>query len=89
MDSSKVIYENAVSTKLRIIEKYDEVLYCLAPEMLYKETHLAVKDLLRSADCTAFLEDADISNHRARAWGETLIRKITSSLPNNSHHNKE
>ena len=41
----------------RIIEKYDEILYGPAPEMLVKETHQAIKDLLRSPECAAFLKD--------------------------------
>ena len=44
--------------------------------MLVKYTHQEIKDLLRSAECTIFLEDIDISSHEAGDRGDTLIRKI-------------
>ena len=64
----------------RIIEKYDEILYGPAAEMLVKETHQAIKDLLRSAECAALLEDAHIPRHEAGDRGDTSIRKIIEAV---------
>ena len=60
----------------RIIEKYDEILYGPAPVMLVKQKHQAIEDLLRSAECAAFLEDAHVPRHETGDRGDTLIRKI-------------
>ena len=60
----------------RISEKYDEILYGPALEMLVKEMHQAIKDLMRSAECAALLKDTHVPSHETGDRGHTLIRII-------------
>ena len=48
--------------------------------MLVKEMHQAIKDLLRSAECAAFLKDTHVPRHETGDRGDTLIRKIIEAV---------
>ena len=68
-----------VNQAKRIIEKHDEILYGPTPEKLVKDTHQAIKALLRSPECAAFQSKADKSGQQGGDPGGTYT---LTSKPN-------
>ena len=58
----------------RIIQKYDDVLFGPAPEVLVQDTHKAIMKLLLSEEARSFLSGTAVGN------GDTLIKKMVEAL---------
>ena len=63
-----------------IFEKFDDVLYGPAPEELVVETHAAIKKLLASQECEAFMSDGSKNDQDAVKASDDFIRKITEAV---------
>ena len=59
----------------RIVEKYDEVLYSPAPEVLLNETHTAIRKYLTSTEGRSFFEDTEVSSAQVGDEGDEFIQK--------------
>ena len=58
----------------RIIQKYDDVLFGPAPEVLVQDTHKAIRKLLLSEEARSFLSGTAVGN------GDTLIKKMVEAV---------
>ena len=54
---AKMMIAGSMNEATKFFEKFDEVLYCPAPEQLFGETHRVIRDLVTSAECTKFLSE--------------------------------
>ena len=64
----------------RIEEKYDEVLYGPAPEVLVNETHTAIKKLLKSTECRSLQENTQVSDTQVGDKEDVFIRKVIEAV---------
>lgn len=60
----------------RIVEKFDEILYGSAPEVLVNQTHTTIRALLTSPECRSFIDGATSANEEPAAAGDEFVRKI-------------
>ena len=63
-----------------IFEKFDDILYGPAPEELVVETHGAIKKLLASQECEAFMSKGSKDDQDAVKASDDFIRKITEAV---------
>ena len=76
----KMLMAGCLNQAKRIVEKYDEVLYGPAPEVLVNETHTAIKKLLRSTEGRSFLEDTEVSTAQDSDMGDVFIQKVIGAV---------
>ena len=67
----------------RIVEKYDEVLYGPAPEILVSETHTVIKEQLKCTECRTYLEDTEVSDSQLGRKGDR------GSIPNYPYNSQK
>ena len=69
----------------KIFEKFDEVLYCPAPEQLFGETHRVIRDLVTSAECTKFLSEnaaeAAVGGEGNQAFSKKILGAVSPIIP--------
>ena len=70
----KMMIAGCLCQAKRIVQKYDDVLFGPAPEVLVQETHGAIRELLLSEEARSFLSSATAGN------GESLIKKIVEAV---------
>ena len=76
----KMLTAGCLNQAKRIVEKYDEVLYGPAPELLVNVTHTAIRKLLKSTECRSFLDDTEVSGPQVTDKGDLFIRKIIEAV---------
>ena len=64
----------------RIIEKYDEILYGPAPELLVNDAHSAIRTLLKSPECRSFVDGGTSPDEQAADAGDEFVRKIMEAV---------
>ena len=64
----------------RIIEKYDEILYGPAPELLVNDAHSAIRSLLKSPECRNFVDGGTSPDEQAADAGDEFVRKIMEAV---------
>ena len=64
----------------RIVEKYDEILYGPAPELLVNETHSAIRTLLKSSECRNFMDSGTDPDGQSDNAGDEFVRKIMEAV---------
>ena len=64
----------------RIIEKYDEILYGSAPEVLVNETHATIRTLLTSPEGRSFMNGVTRDSKGPAAAGDEFVRKIIEAV---------
>ena len=64
----------------RIVEKYDEILYGPAPELLVNEAHSAIRTLLKSSECRNFMDSGTDRDGQSDNAGDEFVRKIMEAV---------
>ena len=64
----------------RIVEKYDDILYRPAPELLVNETHSTIRALLKSPECRAFIDSSNDRDEQSADAGDQFVRKIMEAV---------
>ena len=64
----------------RIFEKFDEVLYGPAPEVLVQEAHRSLKTLLQSDEAREFVMGVDLPNDDLDTTQTDFIKRIIESV---------
>ena len=64
----------------RIVEKYDDILYGPAPELLVNETHSTIRALLKSPECRAFIDSSNDRDEQSADAGDQFVRKIMEAV---------
>ena len=64
----------------RIFEKFDEVLYGSAPEVLVQEAHRSLKTLLQSDEAREFVMGVDLPNDNLDTTQTDFIKRIIESV---------
>ena len=64
----------------RIIEKFDDVLFGVAPEILVQDTHTTIRELLASDAARLFLEQDSQESTAIRADGDVFVWRIVEAV---------
>ena len=64
----------------RIFEKFDEVLYGSAPEVLVQEAHRSLKTLLQSDEAREFVMGVDLANDNLDTTQTDFVKRIIESV---------
>ena len=64
----------------RIIEKFDGVLFGVAPEILVQNTHTKIRELLASDAARLFLEQDSQESTANRGDGDVFVRRIVEAV---------
>lgn len=76
----KALIAGCMNQAKRIIEKFDEILYGPAPELLVNDAHSAIRTLLKSPECRSFVEGAVSPDVQAADAGDEFVRKIMEAV---------
>ena len=78
---AKMMFAGCLNQSKRIVEKFDEVLHGGSkPEVLVHKTHAAIRRLLGSDECSAFLREMDSSEEASVVRCDTFIKRIVESV---------
>ena len=64
----------------RIVEKYDDILYGPAPELLVNDTHSAIRALLKSPEYRSFIDGGNDREEQSADAGDEFVRKIMEAV---------
>ena len=76
----KMIIAGCLNQSKRIIEKFDEVLHGSKPEVLIQGTHDAIRRLLSSDECRAFLREVGSTEESSVVNCDTFVKRIVEAV---------
>ena len=78
---AKMMVAGCMNQSKRIVEKFDEILHVGSkPEELVHKTHSAIRRLLKSDECGAFLREVDNADDSSIARCNTFVKRIVESM---------
>ena len=76
----KTLIAGCMNQAKRIVEKYDEILYGPAPEVLVNDTHSTIRALLKSPGCRSFIDGGNDREEQSADAGDEFVRKIMEAV---------